>query len=124
MNDDFPTFERPAIAISGRPGGGSWPGRPAAVSKRAELTRTRRSAARRRRRIDAQRAPQDAHLDRELLAERALLQRFDDHRRLVLRLLREVDDRALPVRRRRELVLGRDVGELEVDRLRRELLVL
>jgi hypothetical protein len=44
MNDDFPTFDRPPDRDLGQAGGGSWPGRPAAVSKRAEVTRTRRSA--------------------------------------------------------------------------------
>ena len=45
MSDDLPTFERPAMAISGGPGGGAPPVGPAAPRKRAAVMRTTEPAA-------------------------------------------------------------------------------
>src|SRR5262249_47332817 len=57
-------------------------------------------------------------------AQRALLQRLDDHGGPVLAGLGEAQDRALAVGTRLELVVGLEVGELEVDRVRRDGLLL
>src|SRR5581483_10565150 len=132
-SDDFPTFERPASAISGGPGGGSPPGTATAVTKRARSTfmRPRADGAARRpgrspgfarlvRGGQPERLVHGAHRRQVLLAERALLERLDEHRRLVLARLAEVEDRALVVRRRGELELRLHVRELEVDRLGRD----
>src|SRR5438876_295518 len=87
----------------------------------AGLLSSRRSARRAllRHRRETERAVRRAHLGDVGLADRALLQRLDQRLLLLLAGLREGEQR-LPVGGGLELVLGVDVGELEVDRVARD----
>src|SRR5688572_18854734 len=106
MSDDFPTFERPAIATSGGPGSGAPPVGPAAPRKRASVMRTR-CAGGSARLVAGLGRPllRDALVGRAdlvdvALADRALLERLDDARRLrLVRLLDAHDARLAAVGR-------------------------